>query len=206
MEGRVHDLSRLTEQATTCSPIHAAAQGIFILDFWGVREFLCLAQIAGSVSEALEIVKEDYPDVDVAQPKYGYSTGENDKANTDFAWAILNHPHFPVVDALINHDGLMTSWELLHSDIDIDEDYTRLSSEKGWDSRIDPRHMGLIQEPVIDPNMAGSSAGVLADPPQTGGRLVLPVVLAPGVPPPNVIAHHCQPLEDGRRLGAPSTY
>lgn len=45
--------------------------------------------------------------------QYGYSAEGNDRANRDLAWAILNPPHFPVVDALINHDGLVTPWELL---------------------------------------------------------------------------------------------
>lgn len=44
-----------------------------------------------------------------------------------------------MVDALINHDGLVTSWELLHSSMDTDEDYARLEVEEGWTLKIDPR-------------------------------------------------------------------
>lgn len=90
------------------------------------------------MTEALEMVKEDFPDVDVLQAKYGYLAGANDRANRDLAWAILNLPRFRVVDALINHDNLVTPWELLYLSVDADEDYAQLEVEEGWISRIDP--------------------------------------------------------------------
>lgn len=155
------------------------------------------SQIFGAVMEALEMVKEDYLDVDVAQSRYGYSVGANDRADMELAWAILNPPpQFRVVDSLINHDGLVTSRELPHSGVDADEDYARLAIDEGWVSRIDPRRMGLIQEPVVDPNLAGSSGGVLACPSRTEGRVIPPAVLAPSVPPPNVITCRRQPPEE----------
>lgn len=40
------------------------------------------AQIDGVVTEALEMVKDDYSDVDVVESKYGYKQGENDRTRT----------------------------------------------------------------------------------------------------------------------------
>lgn len=71
------------------------------------------AQIKGAVTEALEMIKEDFPEVDVLQAKYGYSAGENDRVDRDLAWIIMNPPRFPMVDALIYHDSLIFPWELL---------------------------------------------------------------------------------------------
>lgn len=56
--------------------------------------------------------------------------------------------------------------------------------------------MGLIPDPSVDPNDAGSSGGVQAGASQSGGCLVPTVVPEPRVPPPNVIAHHRQPPEE----------
>lgn len=51
--------------------------------------------------------------------------------------------------------------------------------------------MGLIQEPVVDPNVASSSGEALADPSRTGDRIIPPVV-ATAVPlSPNIIAPCC---------------
>lgn len=152
------------------------------------------AQIEGTMIEVLEMVKDDFPSVDVAQSKYGYSPGMNDRADRDLAWA--NPSRFSVVDALINHDGLVTLWELLQSTVDADEDYARLAAEKGWESRIDPTRMGLIQEPMVDPNIASSSKWVLSGPSRTRGCIIPPVVPAAGLPPPNVIARRRQPPEE----------
>lgn len=80
------------------------------------------AQIEGAMTEALEMVREDYPDVNMAQAKYGYSVDTNDRADRELALAILNPPRFPVVSALINHSGLVTPRELLQSVVDADED------------------------------------------------------------------------------------
>lgn len=42
--------------------------------------------------------------------------------------------------------ALSRAWELLHSDVGVDEDYARLRYERDWELAIDPRHMGLIHE------------------------------------------------------------
>lgn len=43
------------------------------------------AQLDGAMTEALEMVKEYFPEVDVPQAKYGYSVGANDRADRDLA-------------------------------------------------------------------------------------------------------------------------
>lgn len=62
----------------------------------------------GTVNEALEMVKKDYPEINVAQSKYRYWLGANDKANKDLVWAVLNPSRFLVLDSLIEHNGLVT--------------------------------------------------------------------------------------------------
>lgn len=89
------------------------------------------AQIDGTVTEALEMVKEDYPKINVEQSTYGYQLGANDRADKDLAWTILNPPRFPVLDYLLNHNKLITPWELLDSTVDADENYSRLRAEEG---------------------------------------------------------------------------
>lgn len=37
------------------------------------------------MTETLEMIKEDFPYVDVAQSKYGYFLGANDRANWELA-------------------------------------------------------------------------------------------------------------------------
>lgn len=97
---------RLNEQQRVLpyTPLHK----LFTLMTFGEFVNNCAkAQIEGAVTEALEMVNEDYPEVDIAQAKYGYSAGANDRADRDLTWVILNPPRFPVVDALINHEGLV---------------------------------------------------------------------------------------------------
>lgn len=43
------------------------------LSFGGFINACVKAQIEGAVTEGLEMVKEDFPEVDVLQAKYGYS-------------------------------------------------------------------------------------------------------------------------------------
>lgn len=119
------------------------------------------AQIDGAMTKVLEMVKEDHPEVDVAQSKYGYRLGANDMVDKELAWAVLNSPKFPILDFLAEHDGLVTHWELLHSSVDVAEDYVRLKAEEGWESMIDRRRFSLIQESVVDPSVASSSGRVL---------------------------------------------
>lgn len=109
---------------------------------------------------------------------------------------MLNPPKFSMLDFLAEHKGLVIHWELLYSSVDADEDYAQLKAEEVWESTIDPHHMGLILEPVVDPNVESSSSAVFSVPSRTRGRIVPPVVPVASPLPPNVIAHHHQPPED----------
>lgn len=44
------------------------------------------------MTEALEMIKDDYPDINVTQSKYGYKLWANDQANKDLMWVVLNSP------------------------------------------------------------------------------------------------------------------
>lgn len=74
------------------------------------------------------MVKEDFPDVAVAQSKYRYSHRLVIRRK-GLSLGDIKPSLIPVVDALINYDGLVTPWELLQSTIDADEDYACLAAE-----------------------------------------------------------------------------
>lgn len=79
--------------------------------------------------------------------------GLSDLTNKDLALSILNTPHFPVLDFIVFHNSLVTPWKLLGYTVDEDEDYRSLQIERGLEFAINPRRLGLIQEPVVDPNL-----------------------------------------------------
>lgn len=73
----------------------------------------------------MEMVKDDFLGVDVAQSKYGYSPRANDRADRDLAWTIGRTIGL-IVDFLVKHDSLVTLWELLQFSVDVDEYYAPL--------------------------------------------------------------------------------
>lgn len=105
------------------------------------------------------MVKEDYLNVNVAQVKYVYHENSQYRANMDLALTVLSAHQFPLLDFLAFKEGLVTSWELLGCMVYEDEDYKRLGIEKWLELTVDPRCLGLINELVIDPNVASSSLG-----------------------------------------------
>lgn len=56
--------------------------------------------------------------------------------------------------------------------------------------------MGLIQEPIFDPNVPSCFRGLLAGPPCTSGRIVLPIVPSASPLPLVIIAQRRQPPDD----------
>lgn len=78
------------------------------------------AQIDGAVIEALKMVKDDYSDVNVAQSMYENKTDANDLVDNNLVWAMFNPPRFPTLDFLVYCDGLVTLWELLQNEVDVD--------------------------------------------------------------------------------------
>lgn len=99
---------------------------------------MCEGTDRGTVIEALEMVKEDYPEINIAQSKYGYRQVASHRADKDLSWALLNLLWFSVLDFLVKHNGLIIPWELLNFNVDANEDYSQLRTEEGWESTIDP--------------------------------------------------------------------
>lgn len=89
------------------------------------------------------------------QRKYGYVEGSQECADRDLV--VLSGPRFPILDYLALSPNLLTVKDILDCRVDEDEDYLKFRADKGFESSLDHRRLGLIIEVSPDPNTLSSS-------------------------------------------------
>lgn len=79
--------------------------------------------VDATITEALEKVKTNYKEVNVAQRRYGYSQGSRERAaDRDLVLAVLNAPRFLVLDVIVESPRLLSMREILDCQVDVDND------------------------------------------------------------------------------------